>query len=207
MNFISGIKGVNWQSFCDWPDHIVAIFFIAGCNFHCPTCHNYRMAWDHKDMPSIDEKILSYTLKKFHQWYDGITVSGGEPTIYPGLEEFLSYLQTYKLPVKLDTNGMRPDVVERLLQQELVDTFAVDIKGPWELYPELTGSKFTADEVKTNFDHILHMAARHPDRFYFRTTNVPLLKERNVDMCNLKDLVPEGCKYYLQPYQDTHIEK
>ena len=71
-------------------------------------------------------------------WLDGIVLSREEPTCVPDLENLLADLKTIGLPVKVDSNGSAPDVLERLLVSDLAQTLAVDVKGPWNRYPELT---------------------------------------------------------------------
>ena len=41
-------------------------------------------------------------------------VTGGEPALSPDLPEFLAEIRALGYPVKLDTNGTRPDLLKEL---------------------------------------------------------------------------------------------
>ena len=70
-------------------------------------------------------------------------ISGGEPTIYAeGLLELIKTIKTLDVQVpfkiKLDTNGLCPDVLEQVLTGEFaVDYVAMDIKAPFDKYGEV----------------------------------------------------------------------
>lgn len=64
--------------------------------------------------------------------FDGVIVSGGEPTIHEGLPDFLLPIKdSTGLDVKLDTNGSSPAMLEPLLEGNLVDAVSMDVKAPW----------------------------------------------------------------------------
>ncbi|MGE4553358.1 MAG: anaerobic ribonucleoside-triphosphate reductase activating protein [Desulfovibrionaceae bacterium] len=192
------VRGLERFSLCDWPGRTCAVVFLGGCNLRCPTCHNAELAWDMHSLPVIPQHRLKVQLAERSRWLDGVTVTGGEPTIAPGLTELLELLARLDLPVKLDSNGMRPAVVRELLHSGLVDTFAVDIKGPFELYPQLTGGAVSAAQAAENLGAILDMARANPRRFYFRTTTVPALTEDDVDTA--RSYLPRGFSLTLQDY-------
>lgn len=129
-------------SLCDWPGKITSVLFVGGCNLRCPTCHNTSLAWNWQSLP-LDER-RSWRLRRRARWLDGITLSGGEPTALVELETLLTELATIGLPLKLDSNGSAPDMLDRLVRSGLVQTLAVDVKGPWSLYPELSGHAMSA---------------------------------------------------------------
>ena len=68
---------------------------------------------------------------------DSVVVTGGEPTIQEGLPGFLRRVREGCFSVKLDTNGMRPDVLGECLG--LVDYVAMDFKTAPGRYGELGG--------------------------------------------------------------------
>ena len=192
------VRGLERFSLCDWPGRTCAVVFLGGCNLRCPTCHNAELAWDMHSLPVVPASILKVQLAERSRWLDGVTVTGGEPTTVPGLTELLHELGKLHLPVKLDTNGMRPQVVADLLRHGLVDTFAVDIKGPYELYPRLTGGAVTEAQAAANLGAILDLARANPTRFYFRTTTVPALTDDDVDTA--RGYLPRGFSLTLQDY-------
>ncbi len=198
--FWSSVKGFQPISLCDWPGKVSAVLFIAGCNLRCPTCHNKELAFFHKKLSPVPrEEVLSY-LKKRKGWIDGIVISGGEPTLID-LEGLITELKKeVGLPIKVDTNGMRPEVVKNLVKKELVDLFAVDIKGPWNKYPELTGGRCDFKSAENKIKEIIELAKKNPSKFYFRITKVPLLNDE--DIKEVEKYLPKGFKLNVQKFID-----
>lgn len=131
------IKGFQGTSLLDYPGRIAALIFTGGCNLTCPYCHNGELVLNSDDYPDIPVDELLADLKLRSKFIDGVVISGGEPTIDVGLPAFLSELKALDLLVKLDTNGLRPDVLQSLLEQQLLDYVAVDIKTAPNRYHEL----------------------------------------------------------------------
>ena len=65
-------------------------------------------------------EILSF-LKKRLGVLDGVAITGGEPTLMSGLYDFIKQVKEMGYSVKLDSNGTRPDVLRRLIDDGLVD--------------------------------------------------------------------------------------
>lgn len=196
------VRGFEKTSFCDWPGHISTVLFLGGCNLRCPTCHNAILARTPERAAVVERGGILRHLEEKGRWLEGIVITGGEPTIHDALPEFLTELRRAKgaeaLPLKLDTNGMRPDRVEELLSDNLVDVFAIDVKGPFALYPVLTGDTVGEEDARRSFERIFAMAATRPERFYFRMTLVPALTEADIELA--KKQLPPGFSLILQNY-------
>nr|WP_321256010.1 anaerobic ribonucleoside-triphosphate reductase activating protein [uncultured Pseudodesulfovibrio sp.] len=192
------VRGFENLSLCDWPGRATCIIFLGGCNLHCPTCHNFELAWDMMSLPAIDPAHIKAYLRDRAGWLDGVTVTGGEPTTVSGVGELLWELKKYNLPIKMDTNGMRPEVVQELLHSKLVDTFAVDVKGPWAKYPSLTGHAVSEIAAQANMQRIFEMAEATTDSFYFRCTQVPGLTEADLDVA--RGYLPQGYELTIQKF-------
>lgn len=175
------VRGMVPVSLCDWPGKITCVLFAGGCNFHCPTCHNASLAWNWKTLPSPNRETVLADLRRRKRWLDGITLSGGEPTCVGDLGDLLADLASTGLPVKLDSNGSEPHVLARMLDAGLVQAVAVDVKGPWALYPELTGQGMDADTARQALTEIFVLARTHPGRIYFRCTKVPRLAAHDLE--------------------------
>jgi len=92
-------------------------------------------------------KILA-SRKKFTGY---VCITGGEPTIYSDLPEFIRLLYNDGFKIKLDTNGLNPDILEKCLPY--LDYIAMDIKTSFKKYPLLEKStKFreTLNSLKIN---------------------------------------------------------
>ena len=88
---------------------------------------------------------------------DGVCISGGEPTLSDGLEEFLGKIKELGYAVKLDTNGSRPKIVKHLAEAGLIDKVAMDIKACPDNYGNLTGiEKPDMDSIFETADFLLH---------------------------------------------------
>jgi pyruvate formate lyase activating enzyme len=192
------VRGFENLSLCDWPGRHTCIIFLGGCNLRCPTCHNHQLAWDMHSLPVIEPARIKAYLRDRGGWLDGVTVTGGEPTMVPGIGELLWELKKSGLPIKVDTNGMRPDTVRDLLQYNLADVFAVDVKGPFAKYPALTGHAVSEIAARANLGRIFELALAKPEAFYFRTTRVPGLTED--DLATAQGYLPLEYELTIQKY-------
>lgn len=190
------VRGYVKNSFCDWPGKVTTIIFLGGCNFRCPTCHNYELV--HKTTPEISfSEVLSH-IKNNLKWLDGIVISGGEPTIDKQIFRLSKFLSSF-LPLKVDTNGSLPYVIEDLIPY--VDKFSIDIKGPWEKYPKLTGDYITEYTIRECFEEIFPLANKYKDKFEFRTTFVPYLNQNDIE--TVKTYLPSDFSLKIQNYQEV----
>jgi len=192
------LRGIQPLSLCDWPGRSTAVLFLSGCNLGCPTCHNADLAWRPESLPTIFAPDALHFIERRRDWLDGIVVSGGEPTIADGLCGFLGDIGRFGLPVKLDTNGMRPDVLADVLDRELVEEIHVDVKGPVDLYPALTGGKADAKIAAENLSQVFDLARERPKSFAFRMTRVPLLSPSDIDAA--RALLPAGFSLTVNAY-------
>ena len=193
------LRGIEPLSLCDWPGKTTCVFFMGGCNLNCPTCHNFDMAWNMEKLPVIPKEDIKSFLKNRAQWLDGITITGGEPTLVPNLEEILFEIRNAsKLPIKMDSNGMTPETLKEILQQGLVEQFAIDVKGPYEKYPALSGQAVTAETARKNLERVFELATARPDAFYFRITKVPILTDEDVETA--RGYLPNGFDLTIQKY-------
>src|SRR3989338_2765465 len=131
------IKGLQKTSLIDYPGKVVCTIFLAGCNFRCPYCQNPDLIENPDKLPDIkEEEIIGY-LKKRRKWLDGICISGGEPTIHNGLVDFIKKIKEENFLVKLDTNGVNPNMIKELLNNELIDFISMDIKRSLDKYEKV----------------------------------------------------------------------
>jgi pyruvate formate lyase activating enzyme len=194
----SHLRGLVRMSLCDWPGHPSLVLFFGGCNLRCPTCHNAGIAWHPEQHPGLFPPDVARLLARRSGWLDGVVISGGEPTMVPDLPGFLREIAAAGLPVKLDSNGMRPDVLAEILEDGLIQAASVDVKGPFEMYPELTGGQVSAAEARDNLKRIFDLARRLPDTIRFRLTRVPGLCDD--DIRTAAGYLPAGCELTVQPF-------
>jgi pyruvate formate lyase activating enzyme len=132
------IAGLQKMTLLDYPGKVACTLFLQGCNFACPFCHNSQLL-PFGGQPFMEEETLMAFLEKRQGILDGVCVTGGEPTLYAGLENLLRQIKALGFAVKLDTNGFRPDVLRRLVAEKLVDYVAMDVKNAPSRYGETVG--------------------------------------------------------------------
>ncbi len=193
------LRGYEPFSLCDWPGRVSAVLFFGGCNLRCPTCHNASFAWHPESFPALDYQGVLDQVERNCKWLEGLVVTGGEVTILPDFGSLLHDLSRLSLPIKLDTNGFRADSVKLALEYSSIKMIAVDIKGPWHMYPELTGERAGPRQAQDCLEELLELAAGHQERFMFRTTRVPLLSESDIE--SVRAFLPPGFELKIQDYR------
>jgi pyruvate formate lyase activating enzyme len=196
------IGGLQKFSLLDYPGYLAAIIFTKKCNFRCQFCYNPMLVWPQKGHHLfIKEDDLFVFLKERFGKLDAVVITGGEPTMHADLPKFLKKIRKIGYKIKLDTNGANPDMLQKIIKENLIDYVAMDIKAPKEKYQKITG-------VKINFAKIQKSVKIIRERkipYEFRTTIVP-------GLLNLKDIEKMGKiikgaeKWYLQQFKnDTEI--
>ena len=133
------IQGLQKLTLLDYPGKVACTIFTAGCNFRCPFCHNASLVIDTSANETIPEEEIFRFLTKRQGILDGVCISGGEPLIQDGIEEFIRQIKEMGYDVKLDTNGSFPDKLIRLVEAGLIDYVAMDIKNSQEHYGKTIG--------------------------------------------------------------------
>ncbi len=163
------VKGFQGTSLLDFPGRVASLVFTGGCNLSCSFCHNPGLVLDPDQYPDYPLEELFVDLKQRSTFIDGVVVSGGEPTLAAGLEDFLKRIKGLGLQVKLDTNGLLPRVLERFLERGLVDYLAIDLKTAPARYAELYDRPVDIGALMESCRLAIAVA---PD-YEFRTTCVP----------------------------------
>ena len=197
------IAGLQKMTLLDYPGKVACTVFLQGCNYRCPFCHNSELLCHDGEAFMTEEAFLAFLDKRIGL-LDGVCVSGGEPTLYPGLEAMLCRIKALGFAVKLDTNGSRPDVLKTLVEKGLVDHVAMDVKNGPRQYAETTGIPgVSLERIEESLRFLLSDAVSYE----LRTTVVePLHDETSIlEMGQwLQSLVPEKKPgvLYLQKFVD-----
>lgn len=186
------VAGIRTFSLVDYPGKPCAVIFTAGCNFRCPWCHNWEIAYGNKSDLDIEDQAFKI-LRKIRERLDAVCVTGGEPTIYNNLPEFLSFLKNLRYFVKLDTNGSNPKMIEHVISEKLVDYIALDLKAKPENYPKITGIKYN---YWNNVMKTISILRESGIKYEYRMTYVPgLLDEK--DLIFLSKLLKDNEKLFV----------
>lgn len=193
------ICGLNKTTLLDYPGKVAATIFVASCNFRCPFCHNSSLVLHGDREPEISQEEILDFLQKRKGILEGVCVSGGEPTLYPELHDFLAKIRKLGYSVKLDTNGSRPDMIRDLTADHLVDKIAMDIKACPEHYGLLCGLSYpNLDPIMESADFLLTGSIDYE----FRTTVVRELHTEK-DFREIGQWLKGASAYYLQAYKDS----
>lgn len=165
------IKGFIDTSFVDWDGNIVSTIFLPGCNFRCGFCHNHRLVLEPESFDTIPEEVVFNFLRRNRDFLDGVCITGGEPTLHEDyLRSLCSRIKELGLKVKLDTNGTRPEVLKRLISENLIDYIAMDVKAPLraESYSRVAGRDVNGSlaDIEESIRLIIRSGVDHE----FRTT-------------------------------------
>ncbi len=124
------IKGFLETSFLDWPGKLCSVLFLPQCNLRCPYCHNHSLVLHPEEHPPISLEHVLDRLEAFGNWIDGVCVTGGEPTLHFDLPFLIAKIKGHGFPVKLDTNGSNPKMLEDLIEARQIDFVSMDVKAP-----------------------------------------------------------------------------
>ncbi len=194
------IAGFQKVTMIDYPGTVASTVFLAGCNFRCPFCHNpelvNRRGMSNTDQEKKIEKEFFQHLEKRKGKIEGVCITGGEPTLWPELLDFIKKIKRRGFLVKLDTNGTRPDVVRQATRRKLVDYIAMDIKNHLGKYEKTTGTKMDKERIKLSVDLIRNSGIPYE----FRTTVVPGLHTEQ-DFLKIAKWLKGSRFYALQEFQ------
>lgn len=193
------ICGFNKTTLLDYPEHVAATVFTGGCNFRCPFCHNGGLVLGADKCEVIPEEEIFAVLKRRQGILQGVCITGGEPTLQPDLPEFIGKVRALGFRVKLDTNGYRPEVLRSLLEKDMLDYAAMDIKASPENYAKAAGCR-TIDFSRIEESIELLKEAGIP--YEFRTTVVEGIHSI-LEFEQIGKLLEGSKAYYLQAFREN----
>lgn len=189
------IHSVTPFTMLDFPGRTACIIWFSGCNMRCHYCHNPAIVKSKGRYPV--EKVLSF-LEKRKGLLEGVVLSGGEAGLYRNIVLLARKIKSLGYAIKLDTNGSRPDIVQEMLDEDLLDYIALDYKAPESKYRSVTASG-----LFKSFDKTLAMLCRQGKTpFEVRTTVHRDLLDENDIAGIISDLSVRQYKgtYYIQNY-------
>ena len=192
------IGGIQKLTLLDFPGKIASTLFTVGCNFRCPFCHNASLVTHTENAGSVSEEEALAYLSKRKGIIEGVCLTGGEPTIWSDVSDFLENVKNIGLSVKLDTNGSSPEKLAELMDRGLLDYVAMDIKNSPEKYALTSGSESALESAKKSVR--LLMEGNVP--FEFRTTVVKGLHTPG-DIEEIARWIAGAKRYYLQGFRDS----
>lgn len=172
------------------------VIFMSKCPLACRYCHNVELLEDNTEwtFEKVKEEIDSSV-----DFLDAIVISGGEPLVQTdAVIEILKYVRQIGLKTKLDTSGIYPDRLKRILDLGLLDFISLDVKTTFSKYKKITGAN-VGFQVKKSMD-LINEAGVHLEA---RTTYVPTLHTKK-DIINLADEI-EADIYTIQQFRNKNV--
>jgi pyruvate formate lyase activating enzyme len=197
---MNGIYSIQKCSSLDFPGRLCAILWFSGCNMRCPYCYNKDIVFGKKQIE--EDEVINF-LKTRIDLLDGVTFTGGCPTLYPNFINFAKKIKEMGFEIKLDTNGINFKIIKELMDKNLVDYIALDFKAPPEKFEQVTKNRHY-----DKFEKTLDMLINFDIEFEVRTTvHTDLLNENDINKI-IKILKDKGYKgtYYLQNFFETDKE-
>jgi len=186
------IKGFQGVSLIDYDGVISSVVFTGGCNMRCPFCQNPELVNNIGE--TLDEERVLNLMSERKGFIDGVVITGGEPTIQNGLLEFCKSLKRGGFLVKLDTNGLLPNVLKDLIEN--IDYISLDIKSSFANYNNACGINVDINKIKESLDILRDSKIEYE----IRTTCVPGI----VDIEKIREIVKGiswAKRYVLQQYR------
>ena len=198
------ISGLQKTTLLDYPEHIACTIFFGKCNLRCPFCHNMELVEHPEHFPVFSmDQILEF-LKERVGKLNGVAITGGEPLLNKDIEDLLKPIKELGYPIKLDTNGFFPDMIEKLIDDKLVDMFAMDIKSGFTNYLKVSGvnnaEEFMNNTCKEKVRKSIDLLMNKATDYEFRTTCVKGLHTES-DFYEIKEMIKGAKKYFLQDYK------
>ena len=195
------IAGFQSTTLLDYPGHIACTVFTQGCNFRCPFCQNASLVLPELYEELLDTDEILSRIKKRSSIYEGVCITGGEPTMQKDLSVFIKKIKNMGLLVKLDTNGTSPDTLEELLSEDLLDMIAMDIKASKESYMRVCGlpeNNKLLEKIERSVEIIKNSGIDHE----FRTTVVKGLHDCD-EIASIGEWLKGEKKFFLQVYRKS----
>ncbi len=193
------IGGFNKFSLIDYPGKTCAIIFTQGCNFRCPFCHNPELVLPEQFAEPIPFSEIEDFLKKRKGLLDAVEITGGEPTVQKDLLDVVKQIRKLGYLIKVDTNGSNPEVVEKAINENLVDYFAMDVKAPLEDYSPVAGVEVDTEKIRESIKLIMQYA----HDYEFRTTAIRRFHTKE-SFEKIAMLIKGARRYYIQ---NAHYDK
>ena len=192
------IKGFIKTSMVDWDGKVTSVIFLPNCNFRCPMCHNHELILNPSKYQSISISDIKRYLEMHSDFIDGVVITGGEPTMHKDLSSLIKQFRDMGFQIKLDTNGSFPNVIRNLVEKELVDYVAMDVKAPLTdgKYKKVAGVDVEISRIRESVDYLMKSGIEYE----FRTTVVPTLHTEE-DIIEIAREIEGAKKFVLQKFE------
>lgn len=194
------ISWINKFTLIDYPWKLACIIFTLWCNFRCWFCHNPNLVLPEKTKEALKDLIPEKAFFNFleqRKWkLNWVSICGWEPTMQQDLPEFCKKIKDMWYQVKLDTNGQNPKMIEKLLEEELIDYIAMDIKTDIWNYSNIVWVKIKEKKYLKTIEIILNSKIDYE----FRTTVIKWFHTEEI-IKNISKNISWAKAYFLQNFR------
>ena len=134
------------------PTPVLQIYASRKCNLACGHCYSHSgpSVADGLDVGLVCQLIDDAAA----MGYRAVAFSGGEPLIYPGLQQALRRAKALGLRTSVTTNGTLLDPPRLEALRDLVGLLAISLDGPPDLHNEIRGSSSAFDRLITGIENL-----------------------------------------------------
>lgn len=153
------LSGIQKFSMLDFPGKTSCVVFTLWCNMRCSFCHNPDFVlpeWVKKQMWNLISEQAFFHFLESRKWLlEWVSICWGEPTLQKDLYSFCKKVKDMWFYVKLDTNGRDPEILQKLIEDNLLDYVAMDIKNPLGKFSEITWTQESENPYKESLATLL----------------------------------------------------
>lgn len=172
------------------------VIFMSKCPLACRYCHNVELLEDNTEW-SFDK--IKEEIDFSADFLDAVVISGGEPLLQvDAVIEILTYVRQIGLKTKLDTSGIYPDNLKKILDLDLLDYVSLDVKTTFPKYKKITGAN-----VGFNVKKSMNLINESGVHLEIRTTYVPTLHTKK-DIYHLVDEI-QADVYTIQQFRNKNV--
>ena len=165
--------------------------FLNNCNLRCPYCHNPDFILSPEDKSDLSDQIWDF-LEKRKNTVEGVVFSGGEPTLHEDLALLMREVREIGYTVKLDTNGLLPQIIRRCSP----DYLALDIKTAPAAYTDFLKAPYK--DIEERIGQSIAIVKKMGNDAEVRITVAPKIITREI-ISRLLPLLDGVAKVFLQP--------
>lgn len=199
----SGGVGTPWHLRKDPKKAIEIVCYTAGCNFQCPQCQNWHVAFSGRNdflTPNEAAKKMLLTNEKYPD-VSRLTVSGGESTLnriwlIKFLQKLKSLCKNKTIRLHVDTNGslLTENYIDELVNAGMTD-IGIDLKAlSTDTFMFITGLK---DEEKAEkYKKIAWNAVKYLSKHYKEKVFTGIGIPYNKDLISIEEVKDMGKKLF-----------
>ena len=132
------IGGITPFSTVDCPGAVSTVFYVRGCPFRCPYCHNPSLR-ETAGPGRAGEDILSFLTQRAG-FIETLVLSGGEPLMrLPDIRRIGAMARSLGYRIAMHTTGYYPHSLQSFMASCRLSWVGMDLKADRDGYPGICG--------------------------------------------------------------------